>query len=468
MKDKKRRIEPFSFYDHSGISRHFEKMAAKGWMIETLSNFGWIYKKIEPQELHFSVTYYPKASEFDPEPSEEQKRFYEFCEHTGWKLACYSAQMQIFYNEEENPIPIETDPVVEVDIIHKACKKNFLPAYAILLLCSILNGALFISRILGDPIEVLSSSANLSTGCCWTMLFVYCITELINYFTWHKKAIKAAEEGVFLETPNTSHLQKGLLFGVAVLLLYLIVTFIFMGDLLERTIYILSFLYMTALIYLGNTIKKFLKRKRVTAGTNRIITFVSIFVLSFAMMGGIVYFTLYGLNHGLFSEEKETYEHNGTTFTIHNDELPLTVEDFINVDYDKYIKERRGNESIFLSDFVMSQYARYNAVNFDEIPTLDYRIVIVKAPFLYDWCKKDLYYTADKSMDNDWPDDMKSIYKSENPTPWKATEAYRLFFTDGTPRYHYLLCYEDYLVDIEFDRELTPEQIAIVAEKLTQ
>ena len=28
MKNTKRRIEPLSFYDHNGISRHFEKMAA--------------------------------------------------------------------------------------------------------------------------------------------------------------------------------------------------------------------------------------------------------------------------------------------------------------------------------------------------------------------------------------------------------------------------------------------------------
>ena len=467
MRDRKRRIEPFSFYDHTGISRHFEKMASEGWMIEELSNFGWYYKKIEPQNLHFSVTYYPKASEFDPEPSEEQKRFYDFCEHTGWKLACYSAQMQIFYNEDENPIPIETDPIVEVDIIHKACKKSFLPAYIVLLLCAILNGALFISRLLGDPIDLLSNSTNLFTGLCYTILFGHCLAELIIYFAWHKKALKIAEEGVFLESPNTTILQKGLLVAVSAFLLYWIVTLIFMSDSLERTIFITCFLYMGTLIYLVNAIKKFLKRKKASAGTNRTITIISSFVLSFAMIGGIVFFTIYGLNHGLFSEDKETYEHNGVTFTLHNDELPLTVEDIFDVNYDGYIKERRANESLFLGEFVMRQHARFDAEAYDEMPTLDYVIVIVKAPFLYDWCKEALYYRADDTLDDTWPDDMKQVYKSISPAPWKAAEAYRLHFFDGTPRYRYLLCYENYLVDIQFDQELTEEQIAIVAEKLT-
>ena len=34
MKNTKRRLEPLSFFNHTGISRHLEKMAAKGWMIE--------------------------------------------------------------------------------------------------------------------------------------------------------------------------------------------------------------------------------------------------------------------------------------------------------------------------------------------------------------------------------------------------------------------------------------------------
>lgn len=31
--------------------------------------FGRIYRRIEPKVIKFSVSYYPKASEYDPEPS---------------------------------------------------------------------------------------------------------------------------------------------------------------------------------------------------------------------------------------------------------------------------------------------------------------------------------------------------------------------------------------------------------------
>lgn len=157
MKNRKHRVELLSFYDHVGISRHLEKMAAKGWMLEKITNLGWVYRRIEPKQLHFTVSYYSKASEFDPEPTEDQKTFYDFCAHTGWQLACSSAQLQIFYNERENPTPIETDAKLEVQAIHASAKKSFIPAYLALLVIALLNGGLFVSGIMSDPIKALSS-----------------------------------------------------------------------------------------------------------------------------------------------------------------------------------------------------------------------------------------------------------------------------------------------------------------------
>ena len=66
MKTKKRRMEYISFYNHTGLEKHFAKMAKRGWLIESISNYYWTYRKIEPKNLSFCVTYYPRASDFDP------------------------------------------------------------------------------------------------------------------------------------------------------------------------------------------------------------------------------------------------------------------------------------------------------------------------------------------------------------------------------------------------------------------
>ena len=103
MKNTKRCFVLFSFYDRTGIEAYLEKQAENGWMLDKTSAFGWHFHRIEPRKIHFSVVYFAKASAFDPEPSEAQLAFHDFCEHTGWKLAASNAQMQIFYNEAPNP-----------------------------------------------------------------------------------------------------------------------------------------------------------------------------------------------------------------------------------------------------------------------------------------------------------------------------------------------------------------------------
>ena len=127
MKDTKRRLMTFTFYDRSGIEKDLEKQAAKGWLLEKCAASGWVYRRIEPAKIHFSVVYFPAASMFDPYPSEKQVRFQEFCEHTGWELIASNAQMQIFCNRRDNPIPIETEPEIEVRNIHWSVKKTLLP-----------------------------------------------------------------------------------------------------------------------------------------------------------------------------------------------------------------------------------------------------------------------------------------------------------------------------------------------------
>ena len=80
MSETKREWRPlYSFYDRSGVAHHLEEMAAEGWMLESLGTYSWRYRRMEPQKLHFSVTYFPTASQFDSHPSVDQETFWDFC-----------------------------------------------------------------------------------------------------------------------------------------------------------------------------------------------------------------------------------------------------------------------------------------------------------------------------------------------------------------------------------------------------
>ena len=95
MKDTKKRMEIFSTYDYCGIARHLKKMAKRGWMLAEIGNYTWTYKRCDPCDARFAVTYFPEASAFDPEPGEDQQTYIEYCEEAGWELCACSAKMQV-------------------------------------------------------------------------------------------------------------------------------------------------------------------------------------------------------------------------------------------------------------------------------------------------------------------------------------------------------------------------------------
>lgn len=464
MKELKRRLETFSFYDHTGIEKHLEDMAEKGWLLSKTNRFFWVYRRIEPKKLHFAVTYYPKASEFDPEPLEGQMIYRDYSERSGWNFVCQSAQMKIFYNEEDETTPMETDPVVEVQTIHKAAKKNFLPSYFILLALSVLQATLFVSELLGDPIGLLSSTTQLSTGFCWALLFLICMVELCGYYRWHRKAVKAAENGEFLDTRSHALFQKIGLAAAVIALIYVFINVISVGDRMMQTIYTLMLAYMITLIVVVNAVKKLMKRKKASRTANLTVTLIVDVVLAFVMMGAIVFGTLKASQAGLFNPGAETYEHNGSTWILYQDELPLYVEDLQDVKFDGYIRENRHDESIFLGQKVVRQHPRHDTGNPVNVPEMSYTLTIIKVPALYDLCKESI---LNKRSDTVVEEGIIFVdhYEEIDAAPWLAEEAYQLHWSEGILN-KYLLCYEDRIVEIDFDWEPTETQMRIVAEKL--
>ena len=104
MKRKKyRELNLYSYYDHAGIARHLEDMARQGWQLEKAGSTFFTYHRCDPAELHYAVVYFPKASQFDPEPPAEQREFWELCKATGWELVTSRYQMQIFCNPAKDP-----------------------------------------------------------------------------------------------------------------------------------------------------------------------------------------------------------------------------------------------------------------------------------------------------------------------------------------------------------------------------
>lgn len=446
MKDTKRQLEVFSFYDRTHIEKHLEAMAARGWLLERMGKFGWVYRRIEPKHLTFHVSYYPDASDFDPGPTWGQLTFQDFCERTGWQLACSSAQMQVFYNEGPDPLPIETDPALELETIHRAAKRSFLPAYFLLLLLGLLMSAMFLSTLRSDPMTLLADGTNLFTGFTWGMLLVLCLYEILGYFLWRRRAKRAAVDGVFLETPNTGRVQRLILWVVlAWFALYLLSVFTGGPPLLAWTTAAMVGYYI-ALFALVDAVKRYLKGQGASRGTNRALTFGAAFLFAFLIVGVITWGLFRAYSSGLIPQD-------GTA-----EDYPLVLEDLTDEPLaDGDLLMYSASRSPILERIEVQHHG--DLADTGQLMSLEYTVTVVKLPLLYSWCREQILGKIRGWMPGD-------VYEPRDPAPWGAEAAYELAgsWTAG-PTGWYVLCYEDRIVELILPwTRPTAEQMAAVGE----
>jgi hypothetical protein len=272
----------FTFYDRTGICRLLEQQAEKGWVLDKVTNYAWRLRRMEPKKLHYAVTYFPKASAFDPGPTEQQRELHEFCAHSGWILAGTTAQMQIFYNENEDPIPIETDPMVQIDTIHKAMKKNFIPSSLLMIAVSLMILCMNVAKFIISPVSVLSSHSDFFISFSYIMLFLISAVELGQYYIWRKKAIQLAEEGMSIPSGKTAKLFQTVVRAVMLIMLiiYAVMSLGIISPWLLFTIFAIFGGSGVAAFYL----KEFLRKKNVSRHLNMALTFGTIIAVTIFMV----------------------------------------------------------------------------------------------------------------------------------------------------------------------------------------
>ena len=172
--NKKRELNLYAFYDHTGLERHLEKMAANGWMLESVGTYALRYRRCEPKKLRFAVVYYPKTDSFCPdEPNHENLTFWDYCAGAGWQIVTQRDDTHIFYNEDLDAVPIETEAVVQVETMERA-KKGYVLSNTITVACMLPTMLyLQVSQLRRDPVAFLADGYDLTM---MLMIFVVMVT----------------------------------------------------------------------------------------------------------------------------------------------------------------------------------------------------------------------------------------------------------------------------------------------------
>lgn len=434
----KRRWETFSFYDRSGIARHLEAMAARGWLLEAIGPLGWKYRRCLPRQLRFAVTYYPKATVYDPAPSQEQEFFYDLCAHDGWVLAASSGEMQVFYNDYPAPTPIETDPALEVETIHKLAWRRVLLPWGLILTFSLFAVIGTAFSFWGAPLKTLSSNHNLMLFCTGLLLLPLGAAELWGYLDWESNARQAAQRGIFLETKSHWRLQ---LF-VSLALLACVICWMLTSPLSEWYPMLVIFLAML----LAAALRVFMKRLGVDAEMTQGTVFSVVFGIIWLLTSFSPLLPVQPLRSGPIQAWVET--------------PPLSPTELVGEQEDFWTYSE-GTASLLLGQFRYNQpaYPFYTS-GFSNLHfgrgNLAYTVTLPRFTPLYDFSRAVLLH--------DWGDGVRRHSETIDPGPWGANEAYQCFdlYEREYKEYHYLIFYDQVLVELELLEEVTPEQKALV------
>lgn len=458
MRQTKSVVTQFCFYDRTGIQKMLEKQAQNGWMLESIGQFSWKYRRTEPKEVRYAVTYYANASMFDPHPTVGEEMYQEFVAHSGWQFVASNAQMQIFCTEAENPVPIETDPLVELENIHRAVKKSFLPGYFIMLAAATLNLFLIGWRLYDNFSGTLANNANLFSILCWMLLFSLEVTEILSYYIWRRKARKAAEtDGSFVETTNRNNIMWVILAVVSVALI------LTLSSITPRAAYVaLAFLaVMFAATTLVLMLSKWMKKTGFSKEDNRAFTILATVFISVALTV-IMTWVVVGIfdRHQEDLHIRETYEFNGMTFSRYGDDVPLTVGDLTGEDDDDYSSYKTVESSILIDRLVSNQYPQFGTGGEYD---LRYVVVEVKWDILFDTCLREYLAMAhDQQVVDIFGNEYHREYHSIDPTAWGADKGWQLY-SGKEAMNEYLLVYGNRIINFEFSQEPTPEQMDLVA-----
>lgn len=462
MKNTKRCFCNFSYYDQQAIQETLENMAERGWMLEKPGSFMWTYKRMEPQKLRFSVTYFPNASDFDPGPTDGELTKIDYCRQDGWNLVSSWGVMQIFYNENVNAVPIETEPVTQVENIRQSMKKNVLFPQAALCAILLINLFMRLSQWRRNPASELSDPFSFYYVLMFGALILACLYEIIFYFCWSRKAKAAAQnDGVFL--PIKTRPAASLILTALSVLFLILACSVLKGPPVFVLLWFCAVLLITVI---GNLIKKHLKKRGVSRNVNRIVSVCSVLLMTFLLLGLMTAAIIQGKLH--IGSEKTvvgTYELYGRTREIYDDPLPLEIEDLADVDISvQWSKEVDHQETFLLSSTEYRQYTvPIDGNNKVDERKLEYTITEVKQDFLYDFIKRAVLNSRQDEIHNDFV--FTDHYEPIDASIWDADDAYQLYWSDSVMD-TYLIFWGNRIVEIKFYWEPTPEQITIAVEKL--
>lgn len=453
MKNTKRlMLMNYSYYKE--IEKKLELYAKKGLFLEKMGPYFWTFKKTEPQNLKYTVTYFAEGSVFNPHPTDNQQTYFDYAKAAGWDFVCEYNQMQIFCSSLENPPEFETDEKEKLENIHKCMKKSFVISQLLMLLVFALNLFLRLTSLKRNPTDFLSSNVDLAALLMFISIILYSSYTLINYYMWYNKSKKSVDMGCSI-IENFNKTQRYFDIGYLIFL-FSLVGYMFIHLLTNTAFGIIALsvvqLPLFALVFWGSI--TLLKRRKFSANANKIIS-TSLLILTGVLYLGFIFYSIPRFN---FSERSNKPYTTVGEYRLYSDKIPLTCEDLYgHIDFEYYSYEADEEDTPLLH---RSHYSQTRPPMKNSPPELEYSIYEPKFEFVKNIVVSDL------TKLNEWSDRK---LKALDNAVFSTEKAYAFYYESPNGMLfsgEYILVFTDKIIHIDAETPFTDEQIEIIKSKL--
>lgn len=194
MKRRICRLEFLSLFEKDTICARLEAMAERGWLPEHIFGPLWIYEKCSPRKRRFDGI----RKCFAADAARKMQQMEELFEAGGWHHLTDIGNLCLFWTEDEDAVPLETDALTEVNGLYRTAAKAYIPFFAVSIFILLLFPAWF-RMMTADPVTYLARGFPLFMA-AWVLLFwLLCLAAVCRVRIWYRKAKRQAqEEGSFL------------------------------------------------------------------------------------------------------------------------------------------------------------------------------------------------------------------------------------------------------------------------------
>lgn len=245
------------------LARHLEDMASRGWLIDRiiLGNI-FIYKKIEAENLDFSIMPYEVETTLNRKTKKELEEFQSVFEMTGWNYATKLNDLHIYFRDEDSQvIDIETDREEEFNTIEKIGKKqlkwNYITSPIILYLFWT------ISRELFRTTDGLKDGIGQIVGLFALTYIIFVINDIIKTKIFLKNNRKNIDMGKDMEFKDSNfYLEKIIFYIHSLLMIAFIINSLYLAIVLKNKIISMALIPVMLSILLGLFYSRFIKTSK--------------------------------------------------------------------------------------------------------------------------------------------------------------------------------------------------------------